>query len=636
MRLPGMSLKWKIFGGCFWLSIAILSFNAAYNHHLMKRSQRAGSHELKSAYRRLEMFQRARAQGMGAAVDAWASSPRLQEIFAKGDEADCRKVLQGIEETLAKTIQPDFVLVVDRHGDILRSSKSPIDTAEAKGMRLFADLRQGMSVDNGLVEHAHHVYLVAGEPVVKDHEVVGAVLIGRDLDKLLAEFAAQSDDEASKQIDVALVHNQQMTASSLPREQWEDVARASRLEAREVIEEGGQKTSVMTLQTGRHDFFSAQLNGYDGASTGSIGSLFLLRNRVEKEAHLRSLIADNLIVGVAALLISGIVSFILSVFVSRPINAFIAATNDLSAGGGDLTKRLELRSTATEMIVLEDNLNKMFAHLHKLASEVQAASFQVGASSAQISAASKQMLSGVADQTTKIESSTAAVTELSSSIQQVAENAMSATQVAKTSGELLEGGIAQLAETRLVIDETAHKIQALGQSGKRIGNIVEVIRQISEQTSLLALNASIEAARGGEAGRGFAVVAAEVKELATQTGKATEEVAGQIRAIQETTSASVEALRSIASQIAQLEATSVSIAAAVDQQSVAGQDLARSIDLAARNTEDVSSNIGQLRETSLATGAAASQVLTSSTELEQQASVLKSQVQEFLGHVRVA
>ena len=185
-------------------------------------------------------------------------------------------------------------------------------------------------------------------------------------------------------------------------------------------------------------------------------------------------------------------------------------------------------------------------------------------------------------------------------------------------------------------EEADSTISALTQSASQVGDIVEMISTIAQRTNLLALNASIEAARGGEAGRGFAVVAAEVKELATQTGKATEEVAGQIRSIQETTGASVEALRAIAGQIQQLEATSVSIAAAVDQQSVAGQDLARSIDLAARNTEDVSTNIGQLRETSLSTGAAASQVLTSSTELEQQAGVLQSQVQEFLSHVRAA
>ena len=139
-----------------------------------------------------------------------------------------------------------------------------------------------------------------------------------------------------------------------------------------------------------------------------------------------------------------------------------------------------------------------------------------------------------------------------------------------------------------------------------------------------------------EAGRGFAVVATEVKELATQTGKATEQVAGQIRAMQETTSASVDALRKIAEQIKQLETTAVSIAAAVDQQSVAGQDLARSIDLAARSAEEVTSNLDQVRDTSLATGSAATQVLTSSTELERQAAALKTQADEFLQHVRAA
>jgi methyl-accepting chemotaxis protein len=177
-------------------------------------------------------------------------------------------------------------------------------------------------------------------------------------------------------------------------------------------------------------------------------------------------------------------------------------------------------------------------------------------------------------------------------------------------------------------------ISALTASAQQVGEIVELIQTIAQRTNLLALNASIEAARGGEAGRGFAVVASEVKELANQTSRATEKIAEQIRDMQDTTGASVSALRSIAGQIHQLETTAVSIATAVDQQSVAGQDLARSIDLAARGTERVTGHIEEVRHMALSTGSAASQVLTSATSLEAQAATLRSQVQGFLTRVR--
>ncbi len=180
-------------------------------------------------------------------------------------------------------------------------------------------------------------------------------------------------------------------------------------------------------------------------------------------------------------------------------------------------------------------------------------------------------------------------------------------------------------------DET---ISALAASAEEVGQIVELIQTIAQRTNLLALNASIEAARGGEAGRGFAVVASEVKELAMQTTRATEKVADQIRAMQSTTGASVKALRSIAGQVKDLESTAVSIATAVDQQSVAGRDLAQSIDLAARGTEKVAVHIDDVRQLSLSTGAAASQVLLSANELEAQAAHLSDQVRGFLGRVR--
>ncbi|MGE5516122.1 MAG: methyl-accepting chemotaxis protein [Bacteroidota bacterium] len=184
--------------------------------------------------------------------------------------------------------------------------------------------------------------------------------------------------------------------------------------------------------------------------------------------------------------------------------------------------------------------------------------------------------------------------------------------------------------------QTNQTVKGLAESSARIGDVVSLINDIASQTNLLALNATIEAARAGEAGKGFAVVANEVKSLANQTARATEEIGQQIGAVQSATGQAVTAIGGIVERIQEINQIATAIASAVEQQSAATAEIARNVQQAASGTQEVSSNIGGVNQAASETGSAAMQVLSSAQSLAREAESLKQLVDSFLGNVRNA
>ena len=306
----------------------------------------------------------------------------------------------------------------------------------------------------------------------------------------------------------------------------------------------------------------------------------------------------------------------------------VAAQSELARKAGQEREREEMNQQKTAL--LAELADKFERTIGEVASSVASASAQLKATAGDMASAASESAQHTSEVTSALISASTGVTAAASTTDEFAVSINEISRHAASSADLARNA----AESASNADAT---ISRLSESTREIGAIVQLISSIARQTDLLALNASIEAARSHEtAGRGFAVVASEVKELAKRTTAATNEVAERIALIQQATGETIEALGIVGAQIAELETVSLCIASAVDQQSVAGQELARNIALAAHNTDDIASNIDQVRDASIATGAAASQLLSSSTELENQATSLKKQVNDFLSQVRAA
>jgi methyl-accepting chemotaxis protein len=221
-----------------------------------------------------------------------------------------------------------------------------------------------------------------------------------------------------------------------------------------------------------------------------------------------------------------------------------------------------------------------------------------------------------------VQSVASATDELSSSINEISRQVQQASRVALAAVKQAE--------------RTDGRINALSEAAQRIGNVVKLISAVAEQTNLLALNATIEAARAGASGKGFAVVAAEVKALAAQTAKATDEISSQITGMQSETVEAVAAIKEIGGTIGNISEITAAIASAVEEQGAATQEIARNVQEASKGTHQVASNIVDVNRGAGETGSASTQVLASAQSLSKEGSVLKMEVDKFLDTVRTA
>ncbi|MBL6958259.1 MAG: hypothetical protein ISR52_04710 [Rhodospirillales bacterium] len=264
------------------------------------------------------------------------------------------------------------------------------------------------------------------------------------------------------------------------------------------------------------------------------------------------------------------------------------------------------------------------------------------------------VVEGVSSASTQLQSSAETMTDTanntntqSTTVASAAEEASTNVQTVASAAEELSSSISeisrQVAESSRVAsdavkqaDSTNEKVQGLAVASQKIGEVVALITDIAEQTNLLALNATIEAARAGEAGKGFAVVASEVKNLATQTARATDEIGAQIGGIQTATQESVSAIGEIASTIRRIDEIASTIAAAVEQQGAATSEIARNVEEASSGTSQVSSAITDVTKAADETGQAAGQIKTAANDLSVQSDNLRDEVDKFLDRIRAA
>ena len=313
--------------------------------------------------------------------------------------------------------------------------------------------------------------------------------------------------------------------------------------------------------------------------------------------------------------------------IARALQVFkdtATAAEEMRALQAEEQKAKERRQMAIDGLIktFDDTMSSELTQLTSASTELQATAQSMSSTAEETSRQATAVAAASEQASANVQTVAAAADELSASVIEISRQVEQSTLIA---GQAVADA-----------ERTDAAVRILAEAAQKIGAVVGLINDIASQTNLLALNATIEAARAGEAGKGFAVVASEVKNLATQTAKATEDISAQISGMQGSTDEAVTAIKGISNIIGQMSEITTTIASAVQEQGAATQEIARNVQQAAQGTQDVSSNIGGVTHAAGETGAASAQVLGTAGTLSKQADTLRRSVSQFLEGVRSA
>ena len=308
------------------------------------------------------------------------------------------------------------------------------------------------------------------------------------------------------------------------------------------------------------------------------------------------------------------------------VDAMLDVVN--AAASGDLTRELHVKGT--------DAIGQMGEALSRFIGDLRLSMKAIGSNASALAAAAEELTAVSHQMSANAEETSAQANVVSAASEQVSRNVVTvATGTEEMGASIREiagsaANASKVADNAVRVAESTNKIVSkLGISSAEIGKVIKVITSIAQQTNLLALNATIEAARAGEAGKGFAVVANEVKELAKETAKATEDISQKIEAIQADTAGSVNGIREIGEIIAQISDLQTTIASAVEEQTATTNEMARNVSEAAKGSSEIAQNITGVAQAASSTSHGASDSLRASAELARMSSELQALVQRF-------